>query len=313
MPEQELPGAAEEEAVPGQDAAPPYTEEPDGIEESRTTDAAEAAAPLYTEYPAYFRQILLEREGLLPVSFQEGSADSYFDSGLSATDENRYVFQADEIRLKEGKTIRGISIVLDEYVTKIYPEETLTAEPLFVNNIFYDEKTGLVYLLFICGADSTPPQANTGYYAVLAEFPVDTPQDCRMQEISISGENQASTKAWWFTEAYLLEGRLYHSFQRDLAVIDLQTRKAWLCEAQSRQAQAYVRDVLGKNGWMGFRARGALADVTVYQMVLAESNDTPLLATCYFAYAGEELIDIMVIDETTQEIRLDTPRRLTSG
>ena len=46
-------------------------------------------------------------------------------------------------------------------------------------------------------------------------------------------------------------------------------------------------------------------DTLVYQWQISEANDTPILYSCYFAYQKDKLIDILVVNEETGEIRTE--------
>ncbi|HHU73001.1 MAG TPA: hypothetical protein GXZ28_00040 [Clostridiales bacterium] len=264
----------------------------------------------YNEYPEYFRQALLTYDEIKNSDDNQFSffseTEGFFSSKIILDDNKKYLFKIDEIPFKNGKMIKDLELDLDSYIRN-YMEKNQIGEEIeniqvFLDSAFLDDNGDIVYLYF----DSINSDQCKEFYGLLVEFPFNNPSEYQITELNVPYENDQEP-APWFINAIRFGDYIYQTCYKSLLVIDIKTKEAKFEDKIYQEIYEYVSDFheYGKGCYYDLKVIADFEDTLVYQWQISEANDTPILYSCYFAYQKDKLIDILVVNEETGEIRTE--------
>ncbi len=231
----------------------------------------------YGEYPAYFRQVLLENDRILDShSTLVGSHIKYNDYELSYSDENKRVYE--RIKLPGDREYQNVEFDITGYDVSM----DMCSGP------YYSAETDCLYL--IANSTETPY-----FYALWIEAPANNLEDYSIYEFSSDDFGGAE----WFAATYLVGDYVYQGFN-GITSINIKTKEVHFGKEELEKAMEYAdRFVEGwgeKNYYYEVQVRAIVEDVIVYCLVVADGNDAPTSTGIYTAYRDNEFVGAMVIE-----------------
>ncbi len=237
------------------------------------------------DYPAYFQEILDEREKTgEEAKSDDGTGKSYCISS-DIEEENVYVCEIEKLYLSETKELENLSFDIRDYLEKAGFKQG------FIHAVFYDEESDTAYLV-ICSTMTS--------YTMLVEFKPESPEDFTVSEYPGTDG--------WFGECCCFGDTIYLHGGAGSApfAINRKTKEIYHCEAELQKAEELVKEWRAsgeeKLSVCWFFAEDQVQDITIYKGYVQEAMDMEIMKTVYLAYRGRELADAMMIDEKTGEI-----------
>ena len=201
----------------------------------------------FSEYPEYFRQVLLVRNGLEEPLVEYRT---YCYCELISIENNIVVI--DWISLGLDKVIHDLVIDLSE-------------ESFDINNggftLFYSSELETFYMIH-------QSLDQFDYFEVnMIEFTLDNPEDFTVYKFS--NENFGGGEALGFT--YLIGDTFYFGLY-DITTINVKTKEVYHCLEEHKKATEYATQLLGERRYNKFWLETIVDDVIVYNLIVTEDR-----------------------------------------
>ena len=272
-------------------------------------DTLENSVSGATDYPDYFLLLeeqwgkdgkqnfpLLEKPARPLSRYTDSGTDmeamSYMVEGTSSETEYRFT----KIKLNAERMIEDVTIALGQYGE---------AKSWFVDNVYYNEGTDKLSILFNRSPEGAASAAQGTPFLLLAQLKADEPQN-----YSITAYVHENAEELWFSGSVVFKNQLYENlgiglWQNNIWSVDLNTKELLCLKEETAKIREMLEDYFVSaqikkedGGSLTCHVAYVKDDVIVYRGMLWYDNaETPFAV--YLAYRGREYLGTMVLDNKT--------------